>query len=446
MSEFIPHTPEDRRRMLQAIGLDDIEDLFSDIPSEILERFEPLGLDSLSELEAQQLLTQLSERNIDPSAYVSFLGGGVYDHYIPSVVDHLISRSEFFTSYTPYQAEASQGTLTWMFEFQTLVCELTGMDVANASMYDGGSALAEAMLMAHNVTGKQAFMIPTNVHPHYRQIIQTYAWAADLELMDVPPDEGGRLDREAVRDRMGEDLGGLLVQSPNFYGIIEDLSGLKEMLGEALLCVSVHPLSLGILQPPGAFGADIVVGEGQVLGNAPHFGGPLLGLFACRKEYMRKLPGRISGRTTDERGNMGYIMTLQAREQHIRRSKATSNICTNQALCALAVTIYLAALGKRGVRTLAELNAQKAHYLARKIDRLPGFSLRWPHTPFFNEFAVRTPMPPAVLLEPLQEAGYLGGLDLEPYGQERTLLIAVTERRSRDELDGFVQTLQEVSR
>lgn len=446
MSEFIPHTPEDQRRMLQAIGLKSIDELFSDIPQEILNRYQPLGLKPLSELEAKHLLTQIADENLDPSRYISFLGGGVYDHHIPSVVNHLLTRSEFFTSYTPYQAEASQGTLTWMFEFQTMVCEITGMDVANASMYDGGSALAEAMLMAHNITGKAKFLMAKSIHPHYQKIIETYTWAAGLELIEIPYDQNGQLDKSFIRKHVGDNLAGLLVQTPNFFGIIEDLSGLKDAISEALLCVSVHPLSLGILRPPGEFGVDIAVGEGQILGNSPNFGGPLLGLFACKSAHLRKMPGRISGRTTDAKGNVGYIMTLQAREQHIRRAKATSNICTNQALCALAATIYLASLGKRGFRRLAELNTQKAHYLARRLATIRGYSLMWPNAPFFNEFAVQTPSKPSELLNGLRERGFLGGLDLEPYGHERTLLIAVTEKRTRPELDRFVEAIQEVSR
>ncbi len=446
MSEFIPHTLEDQRQMLQAIGLNSIDELFSDIPQEILRRYQPLGLKPLSELEAKQLLTRIADENLDPSRYISFLGGGVYDHHVPSVVNHLLTRSEFFTSYTPYQAEVSQGTLTWMFEFQTMICEITGMDVANASMYDGGSALAEAMLMAHNITDKTKFLMAKSIHPHYRQIIETYAWAAGLELIEVPYDENAQLDTSFVQKHATDDLGGLLVQTPNFFGVIEDLSPLKNTIKNALLCVSVHPLSLGILRPPGEFGADIAVGEGQVLGNSPNFGGPLLGLFACKSAHLRKMPGRISGRTTDAKGNVGYIMTLQAREQHIRRAKATSNICTNQALCALAATIYLAVLGKRGFRKLAELNTQKAHYLARKLTSIRGFSLKWPKAPFFNEFALQTPIKPSELLNRLRERGFLGGFDLEPYGYERTLLIAVTEKRTRQELDHFIEAIQEVSR
>ncbi len=444
-SEFIPHTPQDVEEMLRAVGLQSVDDLFQDIPREILDRYEPLGLDPLSELEAKRLLTQIAEENLDPRRFVSFLGAGVYDHDIPSVVSYFMTRSEFFTSYTPYQAEASQGTLTWMFEYQTMVCELTGMDVANASMYDGGSALAEAMLMAHNLTGRRKFLVAESVHPHYRRVIRTYAWAADLELASVPYDDQGQLDKGFVAENVDEETGGLLMQTPNFFGVLEDLRNLKDALGKGLLCVSAHPIALGIVKPPGAFGADIVVGEGQVLGNPSAFGGPLLGLFACRKEHMRRMPGRISGRTTDAQGRVGYIMTLQAREQHIRRAKATSNICTNQALCAFAATLFLGLLGKRGLRELAALIAQKAHYLARRIEEELGWPRRW-KGPFFNEFAVETPVPPREILPRLRERGFLGGVDLEPFGHPNALLIAVTERRTRAELDGFVEALKEVTR
>lgn len=446
MHEFIPHTPEDQRRMLQTIGVRSIDELFSDIPQEILKRFQPLGLEGLSELEVKRELQALAGKNIDPNEVSSFLGAGIYDHYIPSIVDYFIQRGEFLTGYTPYQAEMSQGTLTALFEFQTMVCELTAMDVANASMYDGSSALAEAMLLAYHATGRKKYLVAESIHPNYREVIQTYAWAAELELITVPSDKNGQIDRTALKGQFSDDVGGLLIQTPNFFGIIEDLSGLKDLLGDALLCVSVNPIALGLLEPPGVFSADVVTGEGQVLGNGQNFGGPLLGLFAARKAHLHKMPGRIIGRTVDADGQTGYIMTLQAREQHIRRSKATSNICTNQTLLALASTIYLASLGKHGLRRLTELNTQKAHYLAHRISELRGYTLRWPQSPFFNEFAVRTPASPQMLLDGLRERGILGGLSLEPYGYEKTLLIAVTEQRTRAEMDRYVQALKEISR
>lgn len=442
MFEFIPNTPEDQRKMLAEIGPKDVQELFDDIPKEILNKFKPTSLEPLSEFEAKQLLSTLAQENANTDDYVSFLGGGIYDHYVPSSIPHLISRGEFLTCYTPYQAELSQGTLTWMFEFQTMICELTGMEVANSSMYDGGSALAEAMLMARNVTERKKFLVARSINPHYWDCLETYAWGAGLELIDVPFTEEGRLDRAFVQKEVAS-LAGLIVQSPNFFGVIEDLTGLKDAIKEAFLIVSANPISLGILAPPGVFGADIVVGEGQPLGNFQNFGGPLLGLFATRMSYVRRMPGRMAGRTVDMDGKTGYVMALQTREQHIRREKATSNICTNQALMALVATIYLAMLGPHGLRRLAEINLQKAHYLAERISPLPGFTLRF-SGPFFNEFVVQSRKKPARLLKALREDGFLGGIDLAPYGvlDGNNLLIAVTEKRTRDEMDHFVKVLK----
>ncbi len=438
--EFIPNTPEDQRKMLAEIGLADVEELFADIPAEVLKRFKPIGLEPLSELEVKRLVTELAQQNAHTEQYVSFLGGGVYDHYVPAIISHLVLRGEFLTCYTPYQAELSQGTLTWMFEFQTMICELTAMEVANSSMYDGGSALAEAMLMAKNITGRTKFLVAKSLNPYYRRCLETYAWGAGLELIDVPFTQDGQLDRSALS---AHDLAGVIVQTPNFFGVIEDLTGLKELIKDALLIVSANPIALGVLAPPGVFGADIVVGEGQPLGIPQSFGGPLLGIFATRMSYVRRMPGRMAGRTLDAAGNVGYVMALQTREQHIRREKATSNICTNQALMGLMATIYLATLGRRGLRRLAELNLQKAHYLAEKISRLPGFALRF-SGPFFNEFVIQTRKKPTRLLKTLRDEGFLGGLDLAPYDllDGNNLLIAVTEKRTRDEMDRFVKALK----
>lgn len=438
--EFIPNTPEDQRKMLAELGLTDIEELFADIPAEVLKRFKPIGLDPMSELEVSQLVRGMAASCAHTERYVSFLGGGIYDHYVPAIIPHLILRGEFLTCYTPYQAELSQGTLTWMFEFQTMICELTAMDVANSSMYDGGSALAEAMLMAKNVTGRTRFLVAKSLNPYYRKCVETYAWGAGLELGDVPFTKTGQLERSAIS---AHDLAGLIVQTPNFFGVIEDLCGLKDLIKDAFLIVSVNPISLGVLAPPGVFGADIVVGEGQPLGIPQSFGGPLLGLFATRMSYVRKMPGRMAGRTVDSAGTPGYVMALQTREQHIRREKATSNICTNQALMALCATIYLATLGRRGLRRLAELNLQKSHYLAEKIAKLPGYALRF-SGPFFNEFVIQTRKKPARLLKVLRDEGFLGGLDLAPYKilDGNNLLLAVTERRTQAEMDRFVKVLK----
>ncbi|MBI1741784.1 aminomethyl-transferring glycine dehydrogenase subunit GcvPA [Candidatus Acetothermia bacterium] len=441
MFEYIPNTPEDQREMLAAIGLSSLEELFADIPRRVLDKFEKVGLEPMSELEAKRLLGSIAHESLNPDEYVSFLGGGVYDHYIPSVVGHLIQRSEFFTTYTPYQAELSQGTLTWMFEFQTMICELTGMEVANASLYDGGSALAEAMLMAKNVTENKKFLVARSLNPNYRSVLDTYAWGADLEIEEILFGEDGRIDQEFIRQNL-QGLGGVIVQNPNFFGVIEDLSRIKQMIGNAMLIVSANPISLGVLAPPGTYGTDIYVGEGQTLGVPMSFGGPLLGLFSTRMSYVRKMPGRLSGRTVDTEGKTGYVMALQTREQHIRRDKATSNICTNQALCALMATIYMSLLGRRRIRQLAELNLQKAHYLAAKLSRAKGFKVKFA-SPFFNEFVIETRKKPSSLLKKAQKEGFLGGIDLEPFGllDGNNILLAVTEKRTKEEMDRFVKVL-----
>jgi glycine dehydrogenase subunit 1 len=428
--EFIPITSEDKKRMLEEIGVGSIEELFADIPREVREKYRPLGLKPKSELEIAGELKRLAQEN----SFISFLGGGIYDHFIPSVVHHITGRSEFYSAYTPYQAEASQGTLTWMFEWQTFICELTGMDIANSSMYEGGSALAEAMLMARAVTGRRRFLLAASVNPLYKEVIRTYAWAGGLELVEIPFKKNGRVDKDFIENNV-DDIGGVLIQNPNFFGIIEDLSNIKEIIGG----------SLGVLEPPGSFGADVVVGEGQVLGNPQNFGGPLLGIFATLKKYLRRLPGRVSGRTVDAEGNIGYVMALQTREQHIRRERATSNICTNQALCALAATVYLASLGKGGFKKLALLNLKKAHYLAEGIRKLEGYSLKF-SSPFFNEFVVEIKgkgRNPQRIIEKLKKDNILAGIDLSDM-LENCLLVAVTEKRTKEEMDFFLEKLKEV--
>ena len=438
---YLVNTDSDRREMLAEIGVESIDDLFSDIPEEVKARFRPLGLSSKSELEVRGTVERFASNNADPNEVISFLGGGMYDHYIPSVVAHVLSRSEFYTAYTPYQPEISQGTLTAMFEFQTLVCELFGMEVANASMYDGGSALAEAVLMAERVAGKGRIGISRALFPHYRRVVETYAWAADLELIEVPyltPE--GRIDRSAIPSG----LSGLVVQSPNAFGVIEDLTGLKNKVRDGLLIVATNPIAMGIIAPPGEFGADIVTAEGQPLGIPPSFGGPGLGLFATRMRYIRTMPGRIAGRTVDAAGNPGYTMTLQTREQHIRRARATSNICTNAQLSALAATVYLATLGADGLAQVARLNLAKAHYLAGRIAELPGYALAFTG-PFFNEFVVRIPGDPETIRARLLSAGVAVSDPgwLSALGVEGAIAFAVTERRSREELDRVVDALRE---
>jgi len=435
---YIPSTAEERAEMLAAIGRGSIDELFSDIPAEVLERYRPLDLEARSELELSSEIKRLAEEN-SGARLIPFLGGGIYDHYIPSIVGHVLSRPEFYTAYTPYQPEISQGTLTAMFEFQTLVCELYGMEIANASMYDGASALAEAALMAERINRRGRIAVSRALFPHYRRVLDTYCWAAGISVIEIPYDRSGRT---TLSDLPG-DLSGLIVQTPNGLGVIEDLDGLKERIGDALLIVSAYPPAFGILEPPGMFGADIVVGEGQPLGLPMGFGGPLLGLFATRRRYLRQMPGRLAGRTVDADGKTGYVMAVQTREQHIRRGRATSNICTNSALCALGATVYLARLGATGLRRLAELNVEKAHYLAERISRIDGYRIAF-DGPFFNEFVVHTPVDPDSVRERLKREGFLvSGTDgLRALGIDDGIRIAVTERRSRDELDRFIEALK----
>jgi glycine dehydrogenase subunit 1 len=436
MNPYIPHTKKDIEEMLAVVGLPDMEALFSDIPKEVRRRFQPLGLPSRDEIWVSRYITGLSERSTGRNL-IPFLGAGLYDHYVPAVVNHILSRSEFYTAYTPYQAEISQGTLTWMFEYQTMVCELTGMEVANASMYDGATALAEAVYMAVRTTGGKTVLVPRSLNPHVREVLSTYAWAAGLKIVDVPYNEEGRLFLSEIPD----DTCALIVQEPNFFGVVEDLSGLKERLGKAFLIVYVNPIALGVLEPPGKFGADAVVGEGQVLGLPLSFGGPLLGLFATKMEYLRRMPGRLSGRTVDAEGKEGYVMAFQTREQHIRREQATSNICTNSALCALAATVYLAALGPEGLRRVALLSMERAHALAERIFSLPGFRPAF-SGPFLYEFAVSSPKAEAAVKK-LREAGIAVASPslLEKCGLKNAFLVAVTEKRTPEELDLFVRAL-----
>jgi len=437
---YIPNTSDDRREMLAAIGVGSMEELFSDIPQDILDRFEPLGVQPKSEQEVVEALQTLAERNTAHEA-VCLLGGGIYDHYVPSIVGHVLSRSEFYTAYTPYQPEISQGTLTAMFEFQTLVCELTGMDVANASMYDGATALAEGVLMAKRIRREGIVAVSKALHPNVRRVLDTYCWAADIETVEIPYTESGRIDHDALPEAPAA----LVLQSPNTFGVIELLDGLKERLGGGLLIVAANPISLGILRPPGDDGADIVVAEGQPLGLPMGMGGPLLGLFATRQEHIRQMPGRISGQTVDAEGKIGYAMAAQTREQHIRRERATSNICTNSALCALAATVYLASVGAEGLKHVAGLNAQKAHYLADQITEIEGYRLVF-DTDFFNEFTIEVPGDPGALREVLRDAGFLvtDPEELRGLGIERALRFAVTEKRTVAELDRLVDVLRGV--
>jgi len=431
---YIANTDADRRAMLTAIGVASSDELFADIPPEF--RIKGLSLPpALSEPELVRELSALAQRNRPAGEIPCFLGGGAYRHFIPSVVREVIGRSEFATAYTPYQAEISQGTLQTTFEFQSLVCELTGMDVANAGMYDGASALAEACLMAASVTGRRRIALLSTVHPHSQAVARTYAFGRGLTVDVMPPDALTLSEEHAC----------LSVQQPNFFGYLENVEALEQAARSAgaLFVVSVDPISLGLFRPPGEYDADIVVGEGQSLGVPLSFGGPYLGLFACRQQHLRHMPGRLVGRATDAQGRTGYVLTLQTREQHIRRERATSNICTSQQLIALAATVYLAAVGKQGLRQVAELCYHKAHYAANRIAALPGYSLAGEGV-FFKEFVVRCPRPPLEINRALLERGIIGGLDVSDQIPDG-LLLCVTELNTREEIDTLAEGLGAVN-
>lgn len=435
-SHYIPNTPAEQDDLLAAIGLRNIDELFADIPDGY--RNPALELPApLSELEIQRELSELAARNRPLASGPSFLGAGSYHHFIPSIVKAIMTRGEFLTAYTPYQPEVSQGTLQVIFEFQTMISALYGMEVANAGMYDGATSVAEAVLMACRVTRRQQVIVADTVSPAYRQVIATYCQAQGITIDITPADQ--------VAGAVTEATAGIVAQYPNFYGSLEDLQALGEAAHAdgALLVVSADPLAMGMLRPPGEFGADIVTGEGQPLGIPPSFGGPYLGLFSCKQQYIRQMPSRLVGRTTDTEGRTGYVLTLQTREQHIRRERATSNICTNEALYALASSIYLAAMGRNGLRQVAELCYHKAHYAAEAIGKLDGYSL--PQSgQFFQEFVASCPKPPAEVNRQLMERNILGGLDVSDRF-DNGMLLCVTEMNTRDEIDALVSALSEIA-
>ncbi|MBE3553410.1 MAG: aminomethyl-transferring glycine dehydrogenase subunit GcvPA [Thermicanus sp.] len=441
---YLPQTEEDRKEMLSFLGAESVEELFQDIPEAVrLKRTLKVG-EGLSEGELMRHMRNLAGKNTDLTQLVSFLGAGVYEHYIPSVVSHLLSRSEFYTAYTPYQPEISQGELQAMFEFQTMVCEITGMEVANSSMYDGATALAEAAMMAAGEKKRKKVLISRAVHPEAREVLATYAHGQGIEIEEVAF-EGGLTSLEDLKRKMDETVAAFIVQYPNFFGAVEDLPSLGEAVHrqKGVFIVSANPVSLGLLTPPGKMGADVVVGDMQPLGIPPQFGGPHCGYFAVTSTYMRKIPGRIVGETKDEEGRRGFVLTLQAREQHIRREKATSNICSNQALNAVAAAITMAALGRKGYVELARLNFQNAHYAERHISALPGYANPF-KAPFFNEFVIKTPRPVPEIQERLLSHGILAGYDLgKKYPElEHHLLITVTDLRTKEEIDRFVRLLE----
>lgn len=437
---YLPMTEEDKKAMLDTIGVSSVDELFSDIPEKVRFKGEYNIKAAKSETALMKELFNMASRNADLKRNVSFLGAGVYDHYMPVIVDHVISRSEFYTAYTPYQPEISQGELQAIFEFQTMICELTGMDVANSSMYDGGTALAEAAMLSAGHTKRKKILVSGAVHPESKEVLKTYAKGQYLEVIEVPVDNGVT-DIEALKGLANEEIAAVIVQYPNFFGRIEPLKELEEIVHahKSLFVVSSNPLSLGVLTPPGKFGADIVIGDAQPFGIPTAFGGPHCGYFAVTTKLMRKVPGRLVGQTTDDQGRRGFVLTLQAREQHIRRDKATSNICSNQALNALAASVAMTALGKKGVREIAAANLQKAHY-AKTAFKEAGFEVI--HDGYsFNEFVVKLNKPVKEINQELLRKGMIGGYDLgRDYSElANHMLVAVTEQRSKEEIDTFVK-------
>jgi glycine dehydrogenase subunit 1 len=445
---YIPNSPEERAEMLHQVGLDSAEELFDSIPKDLRLSRNLNTPAALSEIELLAGFERMATQNRG-AGRTSFMGAGAYQHYIPTIVDHILSRSEFFTAYTPYQPEISQGTLQVIFEFQTLVCQLTGMEVANASMYDGSTALAEAVLMAERVTRRTKVVACGAIHPEYLDVVNTYVQHAGIDFVQTQVDsETGQTSN--LDELLDDKTAALVVQSPNFFGCIEDVAALAERahaVGALLIVCVTESISLGLLKSPGAAGADIVVAEGQSFGVPLSFGGPYVGLFATREKYARQIPGRLVGEAYDKEGRRGFVLTLATREQHIRREKATSNICTNEGLIALAATVYLETMGRRGLQEVAQQCAQKAAYAAKRIGELNGFSVPF-SAPRFNEFVVRAPVEARELLSRLaSERSITGGLPLSRYYNDRPneFLVCVTELNSRAEIDALVDGLKGLS-
>lgn len=453
-SSYIPMTREQQDAMLAAVGVNSMEELFSAIPEELRLKKDLDIPDPLSEYELKKQMQALAQRNFDSGWNLCFLGAGIYDHFIPSAVRHIVSRQEFYTAYTPYQPEISQGVLQSIFEYQTMISELTGMDAANASLYDGATAFYEAVLLAVRYTDRKEVLIARSVNPEYRKVIYSslkYSGIAVKEIRfqssTIQDKKSGTLSFDSLQAAISENTAAVVVQSPNFFGIVEDIKTISQKAKEAgaLLIAVCDPISLGVLEAPGALGADIAVGEAQPLGNLMNFGGPLLGYFAVKSPYIRRMPGRIAGQTTDSEGRRGFVLTLQAREQHIRREKATSNICTNQALCALTATVYLSLLGKKGLKEVARQCIDKSDYAYRALLQT-GQADKVFDAPFFREFVVKPKMSPEQLNNELLTESIIGGYDLsKEYPElEGCWLVAVTEKRTRAEIDLFVRKVDKI--
>ncbi len=439
---YTPNTEAQRQEMLAAIGLKSISDLYSEVPASVIDPEIRLPA-PLSEPELMAEMRRLSERNADALHHPNFLGAGSYNHFSPSAVYRIMSRSEFYTAYTPYQPELSQGTLQQIYEFQTLICQLTGMDVANASMYDAGSALGEAAVMACTITRRNKVWVSPRLNPEHKAVLRTFADGHNIEFIEQ---DANVTDASQI----GRDVACIIVQQPNFIGEVRDFRGLAEKvhLADAILIEVYDPISLGLLKSPGELDVDIAIGEGQGLGIPMSFGGPYCGLFATKEKYVRQMPGRLAGMTRDKDGKRGFVLTLQTREQHIRREKATSNICTNEALMAVAATAYLTCMGPQGLKRVAEICYQRSHYLANKLKQLPGYKML-SREPFFNEFAIQTPISPTETNKRLVEHGIVGGLDISGFvevdGAPNAWLLCVTEMTAREDMDKLVSVLAEMN-
>lgn len=441
---YLPLTKDEQQEMLASLGLEKTADLFQDIPAEAMFQGELDVPGPLSEAELVRHFRQLAGRNKDATQLVSFLGAGVYDHLIPSIVKHIVGRGEFLTAYTPYQPEITQGVLQSIFEYQTMICELTGMEASNASMYDGASALAEACLMACAATRRELVILPATLHPEWEEVVRLYLESQNVAIVEMPQDpQTGTVDLDRLDDLPWAEAACVVIQQPNFFGVLEKITVLEQRIHASggLLVMAVDPISLSLLNPPGELGADIVVGDGQSLGQAMGFGGPSFGFFATTDKLIRRMPGRVVGETVDADGNRAFVLTLQTREQHIRREKATSNICSNQALNALAATIYLSVLGKQGFRDVGYQCLQKANYLKQRLLEIPGLSSPF-SAPSFREFTIKGDVDWSEINRKLLDQGFLGGLPLSRFGHEGLVLLAVTEARTKQEIDGFVSILR----